>query len=167
MNRQVLIFALTALTSLTLLTSLGSGCAKPPAYVAGTKIPESDENRQLIKIVERYRQAVERKDAGALLLMASKSYFEDGGTQSGKDDYGYEGLRDVLAGRFQAANSIRYSVRYVRIRRRGPRAFVEIFVDASFSLVDSTGGERREEVRDQNLLVLIQENEKWKFVSGM
>ncbi len=165
MNR----FAVVTITLLfSCLVAFSSGCAKPTNLISGTKIPSTDENRQLIKVVERYRQAIERKDTGALLLMASqRSYYEDGGTQDGSDDYDYAGLRDVLAGRFLKASNIRYSIRYVRIRRRGPRAFVEIFVDASFSMTDSTGQERREQIRDQNLLVLIQEKNKWKFVSGM
>jgi len=161
--------ALSTLLVLVLpLASLSfAACAPSVTYIQGTKIPQSDENAQLIKVVERYRQALERKDSAALLLMASKSYYEDGGTQTGSDDYGYEGLRDVLASRFLLAKNIRYSMRYVRIRRKGPRAFVEVFVDASFSLLDASGEIRREDIKDQNLLVLIQENERWKFVSGM
>ena len=119
-------------------------------------------------MVERYRQAVERKDAAALLLMASKKfYYEDGGTQTGTDDYGYDGLKEVLASRFQLAKNIRYSMRYLKIRQQGNRAFIEVFIDASFSLKGPRGEMRREDVRDQNQLVLIREGENWKFVAGM
>ncbi len=144
-----------------------SACSAQKSYIQGTKIVQSDENETLIKVCERYRQALERKDEKALVLMASKDYYEDGGTQSGGDDYGYEGLQAVLATRLGLARNIRYSLRYVRIRRKGPRAFVEVFVDASFSMLDASGEMRREDVRDQNLLVLIDEGNGWKFLSGM
>lgn len=146
---------------------LGSACAPKAQTIPGTKIPNNDENTGVIKVIERYRQAIERKDAAALLLMASKRYYEDGGTQTGTDDYGYDELRDVLASRFQRAKNIRYSLRYLTIRRRAELAFVEVFIDASFTLRDSRGGTRREDVRDQNQLVLVREGEGWKFVSGM
>lgn len=143
-------------------------CARQASYIPGTKIPQTAENEQLIKVIERYRQAVERKDAAALLMMASKSfYYEDGGTQTGTDDYGYEGLKEVLATRFQLAKNIRYSMRYIKIRQTGKRAFVEVFIDASFSVKGPRGEMRREDVRDQNQLVLIREGDSWKFVSGM
>lgn len=152
---------------LIVLGLLASACARSPSYIPGTKIPRTEENHEVIEVVERYRQAVERKDVAALLLMASKSYYEDGGTQTGGDDYGYDGLRDVLATRFRVAENIRYSLRYITIERRKDRAFVEVFIDASFSLKDARGQTRREDLRDQNMLVLVQEGEAWKFVSGM
>lgn len=142
-------------------------CAGRAEYIGGTKIPKNEVNEEVIKTVERYRQAVERKDAAALLLMASKKYYEDSGTPTGADDYGYDGLRDVLASRFQLAKNIRYSLRYLKIRTRANRAFVEVFIDASFSIKGPQGELRREDLRDQNLLVLAKEGNSWKFVSGM
>ena len=50
----------------------------------------------MLDACEEYRLAVERGDADALMLMAHKQYWEDSGTPSGSDDYGYEGLRNVL-----------------------------------------------------------------------
>ena len=68
-------------------------------------------------------------------------------------------------------------MKYVSIRRTCPaengepepgcRAFVEVLVDASFSVIDARGQERRTDKRDQNELVLEWSNDKWKFVSGM
>ena len=157
------VFLLAAAVGLAL-----GACARQGSYITGTKIPRTSENEQLIKMLERYRQAVERKDAATLLTMASKEhYYEDGGTPTGTDDYGFEGLRDVLATRFQLAQNIRYSMRYIKIHRRGERAFVEVFIDASFSVKGPRGEIRREDVRDQNQLVLIRENDRWKFVAGM
>ena len=145
-----------------------AACAKPAQFIPGTRIPRTSANERIVKVIERYRQAVERKDAAALLLMASKKfYYEDGGTQTGTDDYGYDGLKDVLASRFQLAKNIRCSMRYLKIRRKGDRAFIEVFIDASFSIKGPQGEMRREDVRDQNQLVLIRDGETWKFVAGM
>ena len=83
------------------------GCGSNGDYIGGSKIPRTSENEGIIKRLEEYRLAVEQRDAGKLLAMASKEYFEDSGTPTGADDYGYDRLREVLTGRFQEARSIR------------------------------------------------------------
>ncbi len=109
--------------------------------------------------------------------MASPDYFEDRGTVEAGDDYGFEKLREVLAGRFQLASEVRYSLRYDSIRRacpeggsdlqKGCRARVEVQIDASFTVNDARGSERRLGKRDQNELVLEWTGDKWLFISGM
>ena len=53
-------------------------------------------------MVERYRHAMEDRDATTLLSLAHPNYYEDSGTPSGGDDYGYEGLKEVLSKRLGA-----------------------------------------------------------------
>lgn len=150
-----------------LLAAVLGGCAAHVEYIPGTKVPNSNENQTLIGRVEEYRLAVERKDSAALLLMASKHYWEDAGTQTGADDYGYQGLVKVLGGRFQKVDSIRYSMRYMNIERHGGRAFVDVLIDASFSHKNAQGQDVRSDMRDQNRFVLEWDGKKWMFLSGM
>ncbi len=163
---------LALVAAVTVLT----GCAARARNIPGTRIEDDRLNRSLIEAVERYRVAVEKADAEALFLMASPSYFEDSGTPVGADDYGYEGLKDVLVGRFLMAREIRYAMKYVAIRRTcaadaepepGCRAHVEVMVDASFTVLDARGQDRRTDKRDQNELVLEWVDGQWKFLSGM
>ena len=89
---------------LVLSAAIAAGaCAHNASYVPGTAIPYSDSNKSVLDAVEEYRLAVERGDADALMLMAHKQYWEDSGTPSGADDYGVEGLRNVLLTRLQKA----------------------------------------------------------------
>ena len=155
--------------------ALAAGCAGRSSQIPGTKISDDKANRAIIEAVEKYRVAVEKADAEALFLMASPQYREDSGTPVGLDDYGYEGLKDVLVGRFLMARDIRYAMKYVSIKKTcegepdvGCRAFVEVLVDASFTVVDARGQDRRTDKRDQNELVLEWDpTGAWKFVSGM
>lgn len=160
--------------AIAILLSVAAGCAGSVEYIPGTQVPTSSENRAIIERVEEYRLAVERKDAAALVLMASQDYWEDAGTPGGEDDFGYDGLKDVLATRFQLAESIRYAVRYMKVRRHGcddegPRclAFVDVLIDASFSVPDARGQLSRHDMRDQNQFVLEWDGDKWLFLSGM
>lgn len=154
---------------LLLAAAVGLGaCSAKAEVIGGTTIPRNSENEQIIKRIEQYRLAVEQKDAGKLLSMASKEYWEDSGTPTGADDYGYDELREVLSGRFQNARSIRYSMRYMKILRRGQRAYIDVLIDASYSIKDARGRDVREDKRDQNQLVLKwDENRRaWMFISG-
>ena len=162
--------------SFFLLATLAAACGSPQRYIPGTRVIDTDANRDIIQVVEKYRMAVEQKDADALMLMASKQYWEDGGTVSGKDDYGYEKLHEVLTGRFQKASDIRYSLRYMNVMRRCPhgadgnqgcRAYVDVLIDASFTVTDARGEPVRRDKRDQNQLVLEWSGDSWKFLSGM
>ena len=98
---------MTRLAVLVAVLSI-AGCASNGSYVAGTRVPYSPQNKAVLETVEEYRLAVERGDADALMLMAHKQYWEDSGTPSGSDDYGYEGLRNVLLTRLLKATDIRY-----------------------------------------------------------
>ncbi len=148
-------------------------CARQVTYVAGTRVPYSDMNKSALDTCEEYRLAVERGDADALMLMAHKQYWEDSGTPSGSDDYGVEGLRNVLLTRLQKASDIRYSMRYVGVHQQckslkvGCRAAVDVLVDASFTIANPIGRPIRPDKRDQNQLVLEWDGHRWLFLSGM
>jgi hypothetical protein len=142
-------------------------CSGGTSYIRGTKVADSTDNRTILGVVEQYRLAVERRDTAALLALAAKEYWEDGGTPTGADDYGYDGLRDVLTTRFARADGIRYSMRYMGIKRMpGNRAAVDVLIDASYT-IQTTEGPVRKDMRDQNELVLRYDGSNWKFLSGM
>jgi hypothetical protein len=156
------------------LACLVAACAHQGSYVVGTRIPFSKANESVLKACEQYRLAVERGDADALMLMAHRQYWEDSGTPSGSDDYGYEGLRNVLLTRLLKATDIRYSVRYVGVHQQcngelanGCRAAVDILIDASYTVTNAYGKAARPDMRDQNQLVLEWDGHRWLFLSGM
>lgn len=165
------------MTSLRLLLPMllvVTACAARPRVIGSSKIVDNAFNRGVLEMIESYRTAMERQDTQALLLMASKKYREDSGTPSGSDDYGYEGLRQVLTDRLGKVSEVRYSMRYVAMRtncgdspREGCRATVEAMVDASFTVIDAMGNERRPDMRDQSEFVLEWSGDKWLFLSGM
>ena len=161
------------MTRLSVLLIVLAACHAQVKYVAGTRVPYSDANDAVLKTCEEYRLAVERADVDALMLMAHKQYWEDSGTPSGSDDYGVDGLRNVLLARLQKASDIRYSMRYVNVRQQctslqpGCRAAVDVLIDASFTIANSLGRPIRPDKRDQNQLVLEWDGHRWLFLSGM
>lgn len=163
-----------------------AACGGGQHTLRGSRIPDTAVNRGILDTIEAYRQAVERRDAQSLMLMASPKYREDSGTVTGGDDYGISNLATVLQTRFQKADDIRFSMRYVAIHKSCPnghasddivpgcKAMVEVLVDASFTVLDARGQSRRPDKRDQNALELEwtcakngNSDCRWLFTAGM
>jgi hypothetical protein len=143
----------------------GAGCAHEE-YFAGTTIPRSEENRKIIEVVEQYRHRLLEHNIDGLLVLASDKYFEDSGTPRSDDDYGYDGLKVVLANQLKRVKSMRYEIEYRNIKITGKRAEVEVFLDGSFEL-QADAGDRYRRVDDYHRFVLEQKGDEWKFLSGM
>ena len=155
------------------LVATVAGCGAKVKYIPGTKVPYSAANESVLKAVEEYRLAVERGDAESLMLMAHKQYWEDSGTPSGSDDYGYDGLRNVLETRLSKATDIRYTVRYIAVAQQcktlqqNCRATVDVLIDASFTIANVQGKPSRPDKRDQNQFLMEWDGKRWLFISGM
>ena len=158
---------LRILTAIALLVPLAGavGCAHTE-YFPGTTILRNEENIKIIETVEQYRRRMLEHNVDGLLVLASQAYFEDSGTPRSDDDYGFEGLRQVLAQKLKLVKSLRYEIEYQNIIVHGKQAEVQVFLDGSFELAVE-GGDRYRRVNDYHRFLLEQENEQWKFVRGM
>jgi hypothetical protein len=156
----------TATLFLLLATTLaGAGCARSQT-IPGTTVPDSEENRGVLKAVESYRQRLVEKNVEGLLLLASPRYFEDSGTPRANDDYGYQGLRQVLKSRLGRLKNVRYEIDYQNVRIKGNVAEVDVF-NGAFEL-GAESGDRYHRVSDHHRFVLERAgDDKWKFLSGM
>jgi hypothetical protein len=155
------------LTMLVGAASMGLASCAHQDFFPGTTIVRSEENRRIIEVIEQYRRRLIERNVAGLLALASPRYFEDSGTPRSDDDYGYEGLKQVLTTKLQRIKSLRYDIEYRSIRRTGSAAEVEVFIDGSFELASAESGDRYRRVNDYHRFVLDQENDKWKLISGM
>ena len=142
-----------------------AGCATVRP-IPGTKIPDTPMHRDVLARVEEYRIALEQRDSNKLLSMASPNYYEDSGTPSAADDYGFAGLKKVLDSRLGALRWLRYLIRYRDVRIEGSRAFVDVRYDISFQLMTELG-ERWERKQSEKRIELVRDDNRWLFVNGM
>lgn len=148
-----------------LATMLG-GCAHT-RMLPGTNIPATEDNLAIIETIEQYRAFLIEKNIDGILLLASNKYFEDAGTPQANDDYGYDGLRQILTGRLGRVQSLRYDIEYQRIVVNGDKAEVEAFLNGAFEL-QSESGERYRRVNDRHRFSLERtSNNKWRFLKGL
>jgi hypothetical protein len=142
-----------------------SGCATLMT-IPGTKVPDSKLNREILNVCEQYRHALEDRDAATLLALAHPNYYEDSGTPKGDDDYGYEGLKEVLSHRLSALRALRYNIEYRRVDVSGHHARVDIRYDASFQLATEMG-DRWEHKQNDKRLELENDGKRWLIIAGM
>ena len=154
------------LMAAAMLFSVGAGACAHTDYFPGTTILRSEDNVKIVETLEQYRRRLLEHNVDGLLVLASQTYFEDSGTPRSDDDYGYEGLKQVLGNKLKLVKSLRYEIEYRNITVKGNRAEVEVFLDGSFELA-AEAGDRYRRVNDYHRFVLERENDQWKFVRGM
>ena len=116
--------------------------------------------------MEDYRHAVENRNIGKLLKLASPDYYDDSGTPSADDDVDYEGLSKKLALWKERLVKVRYEIRYRRVTWVRDRVFVDFTYTGSFHL-KTEGGEHAVRRLEDNRIVLSQNGGDFQIVSGM
>jgi hypothetical protein len=136
-------------------------------YIPNTDVEDTSANRKIVSYCEEYRHAVEDKDVGRLMVMASPRYYEDGGNTSPDDDIDYDGLKDYLQSVFVKTQTIRYEIRYRKVTvNENKRVFVEYTYTASYRIPGLKGEEWKHTVAD-NRLELVPDGESYKILAGM
>jgi hypothetical protein len=150
------------------------GCKDMPT-IPGTEIPDTEENREILRVVERFRTAFVRRDAAGVLATAHPTYYDTAGTDDPDDDIEYEQLGPMLRTRMAQIDSIRFTIDYLEINVVEDRAVVKVWIDASFrlaSIVDDVSGEIRVESehsrkQDHAMFELIRDGTSWRITKGM
>jgi hypothetical protein len=151
--------------ALAALALTASACSK--TYIPNTEVEDSSENRKVVLFCEEYRHAVEDKNIGKLLSLASARYHEDGGNTRGEDDIDFDGLKQYLAGTFMKTTGIRYEIKYRRVTfNENQHVFVDYTYAASYRIPGTKGEEWRHTVAD-NRLELVPEGDQYKILDGM
>jgi hypothetical protein len=143
--------------------------------IPGTEIPDTDENRDILRVLERYRTAFVRRDPAGVLATAHPTYFDEGGTDDPSDDIEYEALGPILRERMAQIDSVRFTIDYLEISVNQDRAVVKVWIDASFrlkALVDAESGDtrvvgRHNRKQDHAMFELLHDAGAWRITRGL
>jgi len=151
---------------LSLTISLASGCAKP-SFIPNTKVRDTKENREILKVVENYRKAMEGLNAANVLALVHPTYQDNAGTSEGSDDIDFAGLKKLLTTRFKRTTKVRYRIEYHEVETRGRDATVDAYIDATFEYEPPGGQTRWRRLTDYNRFRLLRDGDRWTFVGGL
>jgi hypothetical protein len=142
-----------------------AGCSS--TFIPNTTVEDTNENRRVIQFCEVYRHAMEDKDVGKLLALASPRYHDDAGTPSGDDDTDYDTLKAFLADRFQKTTEIRYEIKYHEVVfAENSHVYVNYKYTASYRVPTDHGTQWHHTVAD-NQLDLVPDGDSYKIMAGM
>src|SRR5579863_7656885 len=107
------LFGCSMRTLLLLAVLVLTGCAK--TFIPNTDVLDTSENRKVILFCEQYRHAVEEKNVGQLLKLASPAYHRKSVGNSNDEDVDYVSLKEFLTTTFLQTDAIRYEIRYRKV----------------------------------------------------
>ncbi len=134
--------------------------------IGGTEIDDTEENREILSLVEAYHRALESLDADAVLALVSPEYYEDNGNADTSDDYDYEALARTLHADFERTRSLQIEIRVDDIQVEDESAYAELYYDIR-AQNEYPSGVKWERTADRTRLQLQRVGENWRIVSGL
>jgi hypothetical protein len=145
--------------------ALGVGCAH--AMIAGSQVPDTQINRDIMEVIEGVRKAAINRDADALIRYISTSYFENMGTADPKDDYGYKTLEEkILPLSLDTAKELYLNIEVQDVTVEGDTASVDIRY-SSRARLELPIGEHWDSHREFSRMRLVREGQVWRVTQGL
>jgi hypothetical protein len=141
-----------------------AGCSKP--RIPETQIEDTPDTRAVIGVVQSYRQAMEKRDAAAVLALVAPTYFDTGGTNDPADDLDRAALEESLAKELARTEGVKLDFTVRKLEVAGDEAQVEVFYD-SYYRVQTAAGLRARRDSDVHRMKLQRVEGAWKFVAGL
>jgi hypothetical protein len=149
---------------LLLLAFATAACA--PSLIPGTQVEDTRENRAVYQVIQTYREAMDRRDAAAVLALVAPDYFDTGGTPAPEDDVNRPLLEERLPQDLARLDAVKLDLGVRKIEVKGDRADVEIFYDGWYR-VKTPGGAVPRRDSDVHRMRLRKVEGRWLFTSGL
>lgn len=149
---------------LVLLAALVAACG--PRLLPGTEIPENKETRGVFDVLQQYKQAMNAKDAAAVLALTAPDYFDTAGTPDPDDDVDRALLERQLPATFGRVDATRMDFTVRKIEVRADRAVAEIFFDNWYRVKTPEKVVPRRD-SDLNQLRFHKVNGRWLISGGL
>lgn len=143
--------------------------ARPVArHVPGTLIADTPENRRVVSVVEKYRQAMMIGNVDALIALVHPNYYDPAGTVQTHDDYDYKKIVIAIRSRIKRVKAVQYRIQIRKIRWvSGKRVELDVSIQASFKMPLPRGRSRVFQRTDLVRMILVDLKGRWLFVRGM
>jgi hypothetical protein len=155
-------FAMRLLPLLALVALVA--CAH--ATIPGKNVPEEPENRAVLEVLARYKQAMEARDPNALLSLAAPDYFDRGDSTRPTEPRDLEGLRRTLPKDFTGVRALKLDIDIRNLKIQGDQAQVDYFGVMRYAIA-VPNGEKWFTESDDERMKFVRVGSEWKISSGM
>jgi ketosteroid isomerase-like protein len=146
------------------LVALLAACT--PSLIAGTQVPDTKANREVYGVIRAYAEAMQRRDAKAVLELVAPDYFDTAGTPDPGDDIDRAQLEKALPADLAKVDSMRFELGVKRIEVKEAEASAEVFYDTYYRVTTPVGPIPRRE-SDLHLMRFRRVAGAWKIASGL
>jgi ketosteroid isomerase-like protein len=136
-----------------------------PKRIPGTEINDTDDTRAILGVVEKYRRAVENRDADGVMALVDETFSDDAGTASAGDDLDYARLRAELPHHLAKLDGVRIDMDVRQVDVEQDLAQVVYNYNASFRLPKLTA--KAQNSSDIERMTLRRTAGGWKIISGI
>jgi hypothetical protein len=148
-----------------LLALAASACT--PRLLPGTEIHSNPDTRAIYDVLQRYRQAMEMRDASAVLALVAPDYFDTAGTPQPDDDADRGVLEKRLPEDLANVDTLKLELTVRKIDVDGDHAEAEVFYDEWYRAKTPAGGIAPRRDSDVHRMRLRRIEGSWKFTSGL
>lgn len=152
--------------SVVLFSLSAFGCGPKLIPGLGIELKDTPDHRAILKVLDEFAQAYEKKDIDGLVSLASKNFFETSGSTETGDDYGYDGLHRHFTEHFKMVEQIKLEMQLKNIEVSENEATVDYRYVTRY-LMKLPSGEKWKLTDDVNRMKLAREEDHWKVLSGM
>ena len=160
-------YALLALCAVFTAAGCGRQYIQSDIYDAELKVRNTEDNAEITALMVEYERALDALDLEAIEAIISADYYENAGTtDTTRDDYGVEGLSDMMELLSEHVDEIRFavSIREIIVTDELAEVLFDYEVRALYSVADE---QRWENERDVNRIQLLREDAGWRIISGL
>ena len=134
--------------------------------IPGTNVRDDPQNRAVLQVLANYKEAMEARDANALISLASPGYFDKGDPARPGDAHDLEGLRKSVPRDFKGVRALKLDIDIRNLKIEGNRAQVDFFGVMRYAVAVPNGEKWFTESDDQRMK-FVKVYGDWKISSGM
>lgn len=151
---------------LVAVSATAVGCT--PKKIPGTELDDTDDTRAILDVMEKYRVALEKRDAQSIISLADESFKDDGGSANPDDDYNYHDLYTKLPETLKRLGDIRLelNVRRIELSEDTSSARATFTYTQSYMMPGLQSKKQTDTEIKQMIFKKVDKN-VWKIVSGV
>ena len=156
------------LRTFALSLAILSVAACTPRKIPGTELDDKTETRAILDVMEKYRSALEAKDADTIVALADASFNDNGGSASPDDDYNYQDLQTKLPNTLRKLGDVRleFQVRRIELNEDENAARATYTYTQSYTL-PGLQAKKQSNTEIKQMILKKVDKKVWKIVSGV
>jgi hypothetical protein len=134
--------------------------------IPGTNIPDDPQNRAVLDVFGRYKEAMETRDANAVLSLAAPAYYDPGDTSRAKAPIDLAALQKRLPADLGKLTGLKLEISVKDMKVEGDKANIDYFQVLRYAVKTPSGETWRSESDDARMR-FVRVAQGWKIASGL